>query len=156
MAKKPAPAPEPAEAEIDETPDDAVESAADAAPRAARKPARRAQRKKDLFDADAIRSTSRECLDLLGSFVIVAVICYAASKSTAWYLWGLAAAAKLALAVYALSYALNLIAWAGPKRPSKWIMGLLSLAFVLAAYLSLHAMFGAVNVTIDHLIRTRM
>ncbi len=151
MAKKPAPPPEAEIDEIEEEPTSAVE----AAPREIRKPARRAQRKRDLFDAEEIRSKSRELLDLLGSLVTVEVICYAASKSTAWYLWGLATAAKLALAVYALSYVINGITWIGPKRPSKSIVAMLSLAFVLAAYLGLHAIFGAVNVTIDHIIRAR-
>jgi hypothetical protein len=154
MAKKPDPLPE-IEPEIDETDED-LDSVAEAAPREVRKsPRRPAKRKKDLFDAQEIRNKSREFLDLLRSFVTVAVICYAASKSTAWYLWGFATAAKLALAIYALSYVINGITWVGPKRPSKWIVGLLSLAFVLAAYLALHAVFSAVNITIDHLIRTR-
>jgi hypothetical protein len=153
MAKKPAPLPE---AEIDEIEEES-KSTAESAPREVRKsPRRAAQRKKDPFDAQDIRSMSREFLDLLGSFVIVAVICYAASKSAAWNLWVLAAAAKLALAVYALSYVIGAVASFRPKRPSKWIVGLFSLAFVLAAYLGLHAVFAAVNVTIDQLIRTRM
>ena len=155
MAKKPAAAPEIPQPEIDEV-DDEPKSTTDASPREVRKAPRRAQRKKELFDAENIRSKSREFLDLLGSLVTVEVICYAASKSTAWYLWGLATAAKLALAVYALSYVFNGITWIGPKRPSKWVVGLLCLAFVLAAYLGLHAIFAAVNVTIDHIVSTRL
>jgi hypothetical protein len=151
MAKKPDAAP--VEVEVSE----AIESDAENVERPVRRPQRRvAQRKKDAFNAQQIRGKSREFLDLLRSFVTVAVICYAASKSEAWYLWALAFAAKFALGVYALSYVINYLGWFQPKRSSKWLEALLSLAFVLAAYLALNAAFVAVNITIDQLIRVRM
>ena len=153
MAKKPDAAPEVEVSEAIET----VKSSADSSKREPAKPHRRAaQRKKDPFNAQQIRSKSREFLDLLRSFVTVAVICYAASKSETWYLSVLAFAAKFALGVYALSYVISYLGWFEPKRSSKWLEALLSLAFVLVAYLGLNAVFVAVNVTIDQLIRVRM
>jgi hypothetical protein len=131
------------------------ESVTEAKPRS-RNPQRRSSKKnRDPLNGHMIRHFSKEALDVLRAFVTVAIICYAATKSPAWYLTALADAAKIALDTYALSYLSNYMSWFDRPRTAKWLDALFALVFLLIAYVSLSAIFNGVNVTIDQLLHIK-
>ncbi len=131
------------------------ESATEAKPQSRKIQRRSAKKKKDPFNGHVIRRFSKEALDVLRAFVTVAIICYAATKNSAWYLTALAVAAKIALGTYALSYLSNYMFWFDRPRFAKWLDALFALTFLLVVYAGLSGIFNGVNVTIDQLLHIK-